>query len=159
MTCTSGEPIAETPKLYAVGLTKDLVQWVGRDSADPAWRWSNKTLIPRQEVKEWLDQRSSAWEAYVQRTKKHAEGGRARYLYRLAIRSYDRHLLALLALHWRIPVNLISSTWKSSSKGQGELVPNRPYAKKSKNGSTPVESYIPLTLDRHGRPMPAQSPL
>lgn len=157
MTCTSGEPTAETPsKLFAVGLPKRLTRWIGRPADDPQYKWAAKVMVVCPELKEWLDQRGGEWETYVQRGKKRTtQDGVEKSSYRLAVRSYDRRLLALLALHWRIPVTLISSTWKSSSKGVLKASQSSP--KKSSSGSQTGKSPTPSTYVRSGRQQQARS--
>lgn len=159
MTCTSGEPTAETPsKLFAVGLPKRLTRWICRPSDDPQYKWAAKVMVVTPELKQWLDERGGEWETYVQRAKKRQTQDGEKNSYRLAVRSYDRRLLALLALHWRIPATLISSTWKSSSSGKLKASERSPSSRqKSGNGSQTGGLPTPSTYVRNGRQKQARS--
>ena len=159
MTSTSGEPTAVIPKLYAVRLPENLTIWATRPSDDPLNKWSDKVLVPTQELEEWLNERQIPYETYLQKIKARpaAKGRPGRNSYHLAVRSYDRHFLALLVSRWQISVNHISSTWKHSSTGR--LPANRASYQRSKSGSKKTKWSSHLTLGPDGRPMPAQSPL
>lgn len=156
MTCTSGEPTAATPsKMFAVGLPKRLTTWVPRPANDPQGRWSSKIAIPKPELKEWLNGINTEWETFTRREKKISSDGEEKISYRLVVRSYDQRLLALLALHWRIPEIHISSTWKTSSKGI--LPASQVFPKRSKTGLQTEGSNTSSIYVRNGQQKRARS--